>query len=212
MGESPGKLIAVAAVVVLGLAGGWQAWQERRKGGGESDVSPSAALGGLPPSHADTMGQTRGIETFVPPRAPMGGWTVYEDPAGRFTIQVPQGWQAVAERRGVVLSNGTARVTATPFAGATSASQILSLLGEQYAREWQGLQTLDQGQFMLGGGPADYMLLTGTKPSGVVSLLRLAATMRGNEGFVLIISVPTADFNQASATLQAIEGSLALAP
>lgn len=196
MVESPGKLIAIAVIAVLGLAGGWQALQERRAADDESAL-PFTADG-------------EPLSTLPPASGSMISATVYHDPNGRFSIQVPEGWQATPELKGLVMKRGNTAVTVSPFSGATSAQHIVSVLAEQYMRNWQNLQPLDQGEFLLAGTPAAYALFRGTNPRGDASMLRLAGTMRDGEGFAVIMNVPMENFNDARATLQAIEGSVTL--
>jgi hypothetical protein len=211
MTESPGKLLAVAAIVILGVAGGWQAWQERGKGRAPWDGIANDSIGNRQLGASDAAGGVHASASLAQPNPSMMGGSMYVDPAGKFSIQVPPGWQADAQLKGVVLTDGGATVTASPFSGATSVQHILSLLLEQYAEKWQGMQTLEQGEFLLAGSPANYVLISATNPRGVPSLVRLTATMRGNLGFVLILSAPTEVFTRSRTTLQAIEGSLTLA-
>lgn len=137
-----------------------------------------------------------------------GGGQQYQDPNGQFTIRVPSGWQSTPQNGGVVITRGGSMVMVSPFDGAQSGEQIVSTIARQYGSQWQGLQVSDQGRFQINGAPAAYMMMNGRSPRGVQSLLRVAGTVRGSQGFAIIISSPFTEFNSASPELQSIESSL----
>ena len=180
-------------------------------------VSPYGANPGMEmPSQPGQMNQG----TDMSPQAPTGGaqdqyqppggsgGDQYRDPQGQFAIRIPPGWQSTPQNGGVILTRGSSMVMVSPFDGAQSGEQIVSTLARQYHAQWNNLQLNDQGQFSIGGAPAAYMMMSGTSPRGVQSLLRIAGAVRGNQGFAVIISTPLSEFNSASPQLQAIESSL----
>lgn len=225
-----GRNILIAAAVILVASGGWQYWKERqlRQSGVPSTMTegfngqwampqPGPAPASNAPRatgpYAPPPGQPlpRGGGQFQPPASTptaQGTGGLYRDPSGRFSINVPGGWRAASQNGGVLVTRGNATAVISPFGGAYSGDQIVSTLGQQYASQWTNLQLIDQGQFMLAGAPAAYVMLSGTSPRGVPSLLRIAGVVRGNEGYAVIITAPLTEFQNASGSLQSIEASL----
>ncbi|MEP6690358.1 MAG: PDZ domain-containing protein [Gemmatimonadaceae bacterium] len=135
--------------------------------------------------------------------------SMYRDPSGRFALSVPQGWNAVPQGQGVVVTNGTAMVVVSPMKPA-SGQEIVGYVSQQYAQQWQNFQSANKGDFQLSGQPAAYAMFTGTNPKGVAALLRIAGVSAGGQGYALIISAPRNEFNSVAPTLQSIETSFTL--
>jgi hypothetical protein len=135
----------------------------------------------------------------------------YRDPAGHFTIAVPQGFTANAANGGVVVSRGTVIAMVSPFGGVQSPREVVQQLARQYGSQWHDLQMISQGDYSLNGAPASYGMFTGVSPKGAPSLLRLVGVMDGGQPYAVIISVPKEEFNAVGPTLQGMEGSISFA-
>ncbi len=135
----------------------------------------------------------------------------YRDPAGHFTIAVPQGFTANAANGGVVVSRGTVIAMVSPFGGVQSSREVVQQLARQYGSQWKDLQQIAAGDYSLNGAPASYGMYTGVSPRGVASLLRLVGVMGGGQPYAVIISSPKSEFTSVASTLQAMEGTIAFA-
>ncbi|MBA2683349.1 MAG: hypothetical protein H0U66_02515 [Gemmatimonadaceae bacterium] len=135
----------------------------------------------------------------------------YRDPAGHFSISIPQGFTANAANGGVVVSRGTVIAMISPFGGVQSSREVVQQLARQYGSQWKDLQQIAAGDYLLNGAPASYGMYTGVSPKGVASLLRLVGVMGGGQPYAVIISSPKAEFTSVGPTLQGMEGSIAFA-
>ncbi len=134
----------------------------------------------------------------------------FRDPAGRFSVMVPPGWNAMPQSGGVIIANGGVTAMFSPFSGARSGAEVVSALSSQYGAQWRDMRTVDQGTFSVAGRPASYMVLSGVNPRGTPSLLRLAGFTDARDAYAVIMSAPQNEFNAVSRTLQAIEASFTI--
>lgn len=135
----------------------------------------------------------------------------YRDPAGHFSIAIPQGFTANAANGGVVVSRGMVIAMISPFGGVQSSREVVQQLARQYGSQWRDLQQIAAGDYLLNGAPASYGMYTGVSPKGVSSLLRLVGVMGGGQPYAVIISSPKSEFTSVGPTLQGMEGSIAFA-
>lgn len=135
----------------------------------------------------------------------------YRDPAGHFSIAIPQGFTANAANGGVVVSRGMVIAMISPFGGVQSSREVVQQLARQYGSQWRDLQQIAAGDYLLNGAPASYGMYTGVSPKGIASLLRLVGVMGGGQPYAVIMSSPKSEFTAVGPTLQGMEGSLAFA-
>ncbi len=131
----------------------------------------------------------------------------FRDPNGRFTINVPDGWNTISQNGSVIFTRGSISISILPFPQASSPDEIVSSLSQTYGQQWRNLQGFDRGSFQVGGAPATYAMFNGTNPRGVPSLLRLVGIGRGSSAFAFIVSVPTNEVQGAKDELWAMEQS-----
>lgn len=116
------------------------------------------------------------------------GWAgVYQDPEGRFSLEVPDGWAVKAAGGSVYFVSGKA------YAMATVAPSVEGVMGE-FGRQWKGFRKLP-------GGGAVY---AGVNPSGVEAVVK--GVSRGT--VVLLLSAPAAEWGGRQGEMARIEGSL----
>lgn len=149
------------------------------------------------------------LAILVAPLAAQG--QQYRDPAGRFTLAVPQGWELRQQGEGVLLTRGSTTMVLSPFGGVRSPDQVIASLAQQYGGQWQNLQGYNNGTYVLGGLQANYAMFQGINPKGVPAVLRLVGAGSGDQAYALIISSPQQEFGSASRELQGIEQSLVFA-
>jgi membrane-associated protease RseP (regulator of RpoE activity) len=127
--------------------------------------------------------------------------SMYRDPQGRFQISVPPGWTADMAGDGARISRGSAYANVLVAGGASSPSALVQQIAQQVGTQWKNFQMVQNGQWNLGGLPAEFRVYTGTNPKGLPALLRIVAT----SGFVLLMSVPQNDWEALKADLRQIE-------
>ena len=127
--------------------------------------------------------------------------STYRDPQGRFQISVPPGWTADMAGDGARISRGSSYANVLVAGGASSPSALLQQIAQQVGAQWKNFRMVQNGQWNLGGLPAEFGVYTGTNPKGSPALLRIVAT----SGFVLLMSVPQNDWEALKADLRQIE-------
>jgi hypothetical protein len=127
--------------------------------------------------------------------------STYRDPQGRFQIPVPPGWTADQAGDGARISRGSSYANVLVAGGAASPSALLQQIAQQVGTQWKNFRMVQNGQWNLGGLPAEFGVYTGTNPKGAPALLRIVAT----SGFVLLMSVPQSDWEALKADLRQIE-------
>ena len=196
-------------------------------GGLDGAPMPQGQAGGLPPQAQYEPqpnpygGNNPGADPYQA-QGPSGGQyspqsggtgagdQLYRDPQGQFSLRVPSGWRTNPTNGGVLVMRGNATAVVSAFQGATSPDQIVSSLSRQYQQQWRDLRIYDQGQFMLSGAQAAYVVATGTSPRGVQSFVRFMGAVQAGQGIAAIITAPLNEFNQVAPVLQSIEGSISL--
>ena len=118
----------------------------------------------------------------------MLGWAgVYQDPEGRFSLEVPNGWETKAAGSSVYFVSGKA------YAMATVAGSVDGVMAE-FGRQWKGLRKL----------PGKGMVYAGVNPSGVDAVVK--AVSRGT--VVLLLSAPAGEWGGRQGVMARMEGSL----
>ena len=136
---------------------------------------------------------------------------LFRDRQGRFTVAVPQGWQAaMLDENTVQIAAPPAYVTILALQTNADAQAIVSQLATQMNSQWQGLQLVREDQPTVGGQPAYAVVYTGTNPQGVASALRIVGMSSGNSGYALMFSVPVDQFDALKPALDGIERSFSV--
>jgi len=112
---------------------------------------------------------------------------VYQDPEGRFSLEVPNGWATKAAGANVYFVSGKA------YAMATVAGSVEGVMAE-FGRQWKGLRKL----------PGGANVYAGVNPSGVEAVVK--AVSRGS--VVLLLSAPAAEWGGRQGEMGRMEGSL----
>ncbi len=145
---------------------------------------------------------------FVYPQA--GGGSLYQDPQGRFTVRLADGWTASAlDQNTVQFAGDGAYATIFVLRGSGTAEEFISLLAGQYAQKWKDFKQLKSGQASLGGLPGTAAAYSGINPNGVLSSLRIVAAIRAGGGYGLLIFSPQERLRAAMPALDLLESSLA---
>jgi hypothetical protein len=131
--------------------------------------------------------------------------STYQDPAGRYTLQVPSGWQAEPQGGGVSLLKGPAYASVLTAAGRGAPKGMVEAIGQQVASQWQRFTGTSAGDVQFGGKPGAYAWFTGVNPRGTESVLKIAATVDGATGYAMIMSAPRSEFAAYKAELEQIE-------
>ena len=159
-------------------------------------LPPAAKKAAPPPAPAPVMPPP------LPEPEPAGAAaSTYRDPQGRFQIPVPPGWTADQAGDGARISRGSSYANVLVAGGASSPSALVQQIAQQVGTQWKNFQMVQNGQWNLGGLPAEFGVYTGTNPKGSPALLRIVAT----SGFVLLMSVPQSDWEALKADLRQIE-------
>jgi hypothetical protein len=169
--------------------------QQEAQGGGAPAPQPA---GGTP------------SPTGPPPADPLPSDT-YRDPDGRFTVRIPQGWQA--QRMGadqMMIARGAAYVQIVTGQGFGTPQQTVQTLVQQIAPQWSQVQPGPATATVVGGRPGFYHTLSGLNPKGVPSRLFVSAAPMGQGSIATITSVPQAEFDADKAAFQFIEGSFVI--
>ncbi len=118
----------------------------------------------------------------------MMGWAgVYQDPQGRFSLEVPNGWETKPAGGNVYFVSGKA------YAMATVGGNVDGVMAE-FGRQWKGFRKLPGG-----GG-----VYAGVNPSGVEAVVK--AVSQGP--VVLLLSAPAAEWGGRQGEMERMAGSL----
>lgn len=129
----------------------------------------------------------------------------YIDPQKRFEVQLPARWQTKQLNADAVqFSVGSSYLTLLTLPGADAVA-ILNTFSSQSARQWRNFREEIRGGAELGGVPGSMAVYSGIAPNGNESILRLVAGRDGNRTFLLMASVPRADYNQIKTSLDGIQ-------
>lgn len=154
------------------------------------------------------------------PRAASGvepeSWTqpaagnIYSDPQRRFQVAIPQGWTPAATGDMLRISRGDAYANIIVMDRPQQPRELAAGLAQQVGQQWRDFQQLQQGEAMLAGLRAHYIVCAGTNPKGVPAVIKVVAAASPAHTFVLMLSAPQAEFNAARPALDQIEGSFSV--
>ncbi|MBV8819356.1 MAG: hypothetical protein JO022_13440 [Acidobacteriaceae bacterium] len=142
--------------------------------------------------------------------------TIYTDPNGRFSVQVPPGWQTSTDPASgqVTLSNGP--VSASLGVGATNngstpkPADLLAAVQKQAEPACPGAEVTQRGQTTLAGLPGTFLVLSCKDPKGP-SILKFSVATTQGKVIVFNTTGPATLYSQAVAALNAMAQSLRLA-
>lgn len=150
----------------------------------------------------------------APAQAPAaGGGQLYRDPAGRFTVAVPAGWNAVPQGAngadGVQISHGNTWLVVTTVAGAAQPADVVNALQPQFASQYRNFTRTNGGPFQFNGRAAFAGTFQGVNPKGVaVNLLIVGVAGPAGTQFAIMNSVATSDAAALNGALQSIFQSI----
>jgi hypothetical protein len=135
--------------------------------------------------------------------------TTYQDPPGRFTLVVPDGWTAAPQDTGgmggVQLRRDATWMLIGPFGGASDRRDAVSQLTEQFRAQYRTLAPVKSGDFKVGGQPAVYATFDAVNSRGARIVLTLAGVDSPSAGvFVVISAAPQREAATAQPVLDRI--------
>jgi hypothetical protein len=148
--------------------------------------------------------------TVTPPRpAPVAA---YRDPRGRFELRLPAGWTANAVGDATTISHGGTALNILVADGVRAPAEVVASLARQVGEQWRDFQRVEGGAWKLGGAPAAYAVFRGVNPRGDPARMRIIAAVAAGANYVLLFSVPQADWNETQADRQRLEEGFAFGP
>jgi len=130
----------------------------------------------------------------------------FNDPQGRFTVQVPSGWRAVPLNADCIqVGNGGAYLTVIVSGG--DPGMALDAVAHQFAGQWRGFTKIHSGEVQLSGRAAESVTYAGTNPQGTDASLKLTSMSDGVRTYLIMISAPKAEFQRSKSALDQIEQS-----
>ena len=139
--------------------------------------------------------------------------TTYQDPPGRFTVAVPDGWTAAPQDTGgmggVQLRRDATWMLIGPFGGANDGRDAVAQLTEQFRAQYRTLTPVKSGAFKVGGQPAVYAAFDAVNSHGARIVLTLAGLDSPLAGvFVVISAAPQREAATAQPVLDRIRESV----
>ena len=139
------------------------------------------------------------------------GASTFNDPQGRFSVQVPASWTATQLNSDAVqLSSGAGYATVLVLPNGDPAAAI-DAIARQTAGQWRGFAEARRGDTRLSGLAGKYVTYAGLNPRGVDSYLEMLAVYRGGNTYLLMMAAPKAQFAAVKTALDQIERSFTLA-
>ena len=134
----------------------------------------------------------------------------YHDPAGRYTLQIPQGWNTTQMNGDAVqFASGAAYITMLVLPGVDPVSMMNSI-GTQTGKQWKNFAQARRGDVTFGGLNGQYVVYSGINPMGADSYLQMQAVTDGSATYLLMTSAPKADFTRLKTEFDQIEHSFTL--
>ncbi|HLM99488.1 MAG TPA: hypothetical protein VK335_09420 [Bryobacteraceae bacterium] len=130
----------------------------------------------------------------------------FNDPQGRFTLQLPAGWRAVTLNPDCIqISNGGAYLTVIVSGG--DPGLAMDAVAHQFGRQWHGFEQISSSEVLLAGRPAKSMTYAGINPQGAAASLSLIGMNDSSRTYLIMTSTTKVEFAHASRTLDQIEQS-----
>lgn len=144
------------------------------------------------------------IAAFLPMYAQSA--QTFNDPQGRFAVQVPLGWRALPLNDDCIqISNGGAYLTVIVTGG--DPGMAMDAVAHQFSGQWHGFTKINGSDGQLGGHAATYATYAGTNPQGADANLKLTGMSDGIRTYLLMISATKAEFQHTKSALDRMEQS-----
>ena len=133
----------------------------------------------------------------------------YRGPAGRYTVQLPQGWKTTQMNGDAVqFASDSVFVTILVIPGAEVATTI-NAISAQTGKQWRNFAQARHGEAQFGGRTGQFETYSGVNPMGVDSFLQLLGVSDGSATYLMMTSASKADFTRLRNALDQIENSFA---
>lgn len=130
----------------------------------------------------------------------------FNDPQGRFTVQVPFGWRAVPLNADCIqIANGGAYLTVIVTGG--DPGMAMDAIAHQFSGQWHGFTKVNGNDGQLGGHPATSVTYVGKNPQGADANLKLTGVSDGGRTYLLMISATKVEFQRSKSALDQMEQS-----
>jgi hypothetical protein len=134
----------------------------------------------------------------------------YRDPRGRFTLQVPPGWNTTQMNSDAVQFAGAPAYVTMMVLPSNDPVLMMNSIAKQTGTQWRNFMETGRGATNLGGRTGQFVTYSGTNPMGADSNLQLIGVTDGPSTYLLMISAPKADFQRLKNTFAQIEQSFTL--
>lgn len=152
-----------------------------------------------------TLGSEGGAE---PPPTPTPG--LYRDPQGRFSVQVPTGWEARSERDAARIGHGNAYALIVVVSGGGRRPPLILERIRQFGRQWNFQENSAAGE-TLAGRPAIAGVHTGYDEAGLgTMMLKTVSVAVGEDAYLLLMVSPAREFEQNKPALDQIDRSFSI--
>ena len=130
----------------------------------------------------------------------------FRDPHGKYTLDVPKGWTAMAMDGGdAIVTSQSAYVRVVNVPGGGKDIDVVKRTISQVGAQWQNFKQTSSDSATLSGQRGIGVFFTGVNPKGVAAIMRIVAAPFGEDAFMLIMSAPNADFVKVQDALKQIE-------
>lgn len=134
---------------------------------------------------------------------------VYNNQAGQYSIEVPNGWTAMPQGENVYVSSGkSAYALVLIITGGGAQPSRVAQVTDQFGQQWREYKRTNDGPVTLDGVGGRYAIYYGFNPIGVRAVVRAVSAPRGADAIVYIFSCPAQEGNQWMPVAQAMEASL----
>jgi hypothetical protein len=134
--------------------------------------------------------------------------TIYKDPRKpSYTLLVPDGWEAVANKQGVKLSGGTGWGQLLVENGAHEPAQTIASFRKVFESQYKDFRINSTAKCRFGGGDGVYTVFSGVSPNGKASITRIVTMTNGVLTYVLFLGADAAAYPALKADIDRIQGS-----
>jgi len=130
----------------------------------------------------------------------------FNDPQGRFTLQLPAGWRAVTLNPDCFqISNGGAYLSVIVSGG--DPGMAMDAIAHQFSGQWRGFEQISNSGVLLAGRPATSVTYAGTNPQGAAASLNLIGMSDGSRTYLIMTSATKVELARTGRALDQIEQS-----
>lgn len=131
----------------------------------------------------------------------------YQDPQGRFALQVPDGWStAPLNGDAVQFASGNCYLTVMVFAGADPQT-LMQGIARQTGSQWRRFAEVRRDSLDLGGRPGKAWTFEGVNPQGREAQLRLLGSADGPRTVLMMISAAKTELQAKAPDLERMRAS-----